>query len=70
MFDWYVAALRRQRAQLESYRATITDRGVRGGSRWGLAPWVDTTKSRLADLDRRINELSAIIKAFERKYAA
>lgn len=65
-FEWYVAGLRRQRARLESYRATITERGIRGGSRWAPGPFMDFTRTYLAGLDRRISELSAIIGAFER----
>lgn len=64
-FDLYLAALRQRRSQLEADRAVITERGIRMRSRWGSQPFVDTTKSWLAELDRRINELSAIIRTLE-----
>ncbi len=65
----YVAALRRRRSQLEADSATITERGARMFSRWGSRPFVDTTNGCLAERERRIKELSAIIKAFEQRYA-
>jgi hypothetical protein len=68
-FESYVAALRRRRSQLEADRAAITERGARMFSRWGSMPFVETTKGCLAELDRRIKELSAIIRAFEQRYA-
>jgi len=68
-FEAYVAALRRRRSQLEADRALITERGARTRSRWGSTPFVDTTRGWLAELDRRIGELWAIIMAFEKRYA-
>jgi hypothetical protein len=66
----YVAALRQRRAQLEEDRAAITERSMRLRSRWGTSgPFSDTTNGWLGELNRRISELTAIIKAFERNYA-
>jgi hypothetical protein len=65
----YVAALGRRRSQLEASRAVIIERGLGMRSRWGSTQFVDTTSGWLAELDRRIGELSAIMAAFEGKYA-
>jgi hypothetical protein len=67
--ETYVAALGRRKSQLEANRAVIIERGIRMRSRWGSLPFVDTTSDWLIELDRRIGELSAIMAAFERKYA-
>jgi hypothetical protein len=63
-FKWYVDGLRRQRGSLVANRDFIRESGMQMRSNWSY-----TTKGWLAELDRRINELSAIITAFERKYA-
>jgi hypothetical protein len=65
-FKWYVDGLRRQMGSLVANRDFIRESGMKLRSNWGGY----TTKGWLAELDRRINELSAIITAFERKYAA
>ena len=62
-FEWYVAGLRSRRSQLQAYRTALAEHGVRVVSNWG------TARAWLAELDRRINELSAIIAAFEQRYA-
>lgn len=47
-------------ARLHGMKSVITQRGMRMRSRWGREPFVDTTDSWLAELDRRIVELETI----------
>jgi len=62
----YIAALRARRATLEENRAAITKRGMRMRSRWGTSGhFTDTTNGWLAELTRRIHELTSIIMALE-----
>jgi hypothetical protein len=63
-FESYVAYLRRRRSQCEESRAALSH-----GRMWsnrGLC-LVDTTDSWRAELDRRVTELSTIIRALERR---
>ena len=62
-FEFYVAYLRRRRSQCEESRAAL--RHGRTWSNRGIG-LVDTTNSWRAELDRRIAELSTIIRALER----
>lgn len=61
----YIANQRRRISQLESDRAVITERGVRLFSRWGYRPFIETTRGTLAELDRRVQELTVIVTALE-----
>jgi hypothetical protein len=58
----YVETVRRRRADLTANRAFIADSGMEMRSNWGS----NTTKVWISELDRRINELSAIITALEK----
>jgi hypothetical protein len=48
------------------YKSAITERGVRGWTRWGTEPAVQTTHTWLAELERRIGELTCIADALEK----
>jgi hypothetical protein len=65
----YVAITRQRISDLEINKATIIERGIRMRSRWGRTPFVDTTNMCLAELDRRIRELTTIANAIERGQA-
>jgi len=57
----YTETVRRRRERLRTDRAFIADSGMEMRSNWGTR----TTKTWVAELDRRIAELSAIITALE-----
>lgn len=48
------------------YKSAITERGVQGWIRWGTEPAVQTTHTWLAELERRIDELTCIADALEK----
>jgi hypothetical protein len=58
----YVETVRRRRAGLTANRAFIAESGMEMRSNWGGY----TTTGWTSELDRRINELSAIITALEK----
>jgi hypothetical protein len=47
-------------ARLKAMRSSITERGVRSFSRWGIGPFVETTRSDLHGIDHDIAELEQL----------
>lgn len=66
----YVAGLERDIVRVRTQRATLVERRARIWSRWGTDPFVETTGRRLADLDRRLNELIRCVAAIRRRRTA
>jgi hypothetical protein len=53
-----IADLESDIGRLRAEKAEVVERRARTWSRWGTDELVETTGRRLADLDRRMNELS------------
>jgi hypothetical protein len=53
-----IADLESDIGRLRAEKAAFVERRARTWSRWGTDPFVETTGRRLADLDRRMNELT------------
>lgn len=53
-----IADLESDIGRLRAEKAEIVEERARTWSRWGTDPFVETTGRRLADLDRRMNELA------------
>lgn len=66
----YVAGLEQDIVQLRTRRADFVERRARTWSRWGTDPNVETTGRRMADLDRRLNELQGRAAAIRRRRRA
>ncbi len=62
----YIASLRARIATMIEDKSAITERGVQGWIRWGTEPAVQTTHTWLAELERRIDELTCITDALEK----
>jgi len=58
----YIAIKEREAAKLREMRAAMLKSGSRMEMRWGnRLPFIDMTKSWIAELDRRITELTRLI---------
>jgi hypothetical protein len=53
-----IADLESDIGRLRAEKADFVEQRARTWSRWGTDPFVETTGRRLADLDRRMNELA------------
>jgi hypothetical protein len=61
----YILGLRRDAGVLRLQKSSITEKGMRGWSRWGSMPFIETTAPWLRELNRRIDELDNIANAME-----
>jgi hypothetical protein len=66
----YIAGLDEDIARLKAEKKTFVERRARTWSRWGTEPFVESTGQRLAEIDRRMNELAGIAAAFRKRRAA
>jgi len=62
-----IADLESDIGRLRAERAEFVEQRARTWSRWGTDPFVETTGRRLADLDRRMNELSRRAAAMRKR---
>jgi hypothetical protein len=53
-----IADLESDIGRLRAAKAEFVEQRARAWSRWGTDPFVETTGRRLADFDRRMNELA------------
>jgi hypothetical protein len=56
--------------RLRAEKAEFVERRARTWARWGTDPFVETTGRRLADLDRRMNELARRAAAIRKRMRA
>ena len=65
-----IADLESDIGRLRAEKAEFVEQRARTWSRWGTDPFVETTGRRLADLDRRMNELSRRAAAMRNRMRA
>ncbi|MBX9773502.1 MAG: hypothetical protein K2Y71_03725 [Xanthobacteraceae bacterium] len=68
--DPSIADLESDIGRLRAEKAEIVEQRARTWSRWGTDPFVETTGRRLADLDRRMNELTRRAAAIRQRMRA
>ena len=65
-----IADLESDIGRLRAEKAEFVERRARTWSRWGADEFVETTGRRLADLDRRMNELARRAAAIRKRMRA